>query len=58
MEAEEVVELWRETCREMVPNWAIGMGPRPGPWWAAAVVIVVGKGESYRDKEGRGRRVS
>lgn len=32
MEAEEVVEeLWREIWREMVPNWDIGMGPRPGP---------------------------
>lgn len=29
MEAEE--EAWREICREMVPNWDMGTGPRPGP---------------------------
>lgn len=32
MEAEEALEeLWREICRDMVPNWDMGMGPRPGP---------------------------
>ena len=31
METEEVVELCREICREMVPNWDMGMGPKPGP---------------------------
>ena len=37
MEAEEVVEdeLWRDTWREMVPNWDMGMGPKPGPWGTA-----------------------
>lgn len=37
MEAEEVVEeLWREIWREMVPNWDMGMGPKPGPWGTEA----------------------
>ena len=41
MEAEEAA--WRDTCREMVPNWDMGTGPRPGPWGRA-------------DAEGRGTR--
>lgn len=37
MDAEEVVEeLWREIWREIVPNWDIGMGPKPGPWGTEA----------------------
>lgn len=28
---EEVLELCREICRDIVPNWDMGMGPRPGP---------------------------
>lgn len=31
METEEVVELCREICRDIVPNCDMGMGPRPGP---------------------------
>lgn len=31
IETEELEELCREICREMVPNWDIGAGPRPGP---------------------------
>lgn len=53
MEAEVAVELWRETCLEMVPNWDMGMGPRPGPWGTAAVVVEVGR-EVRRKKVGKG----
>lgn len=53
METEEVVELCREICREMVPNWDMGMGPRPGPWGTAAVVVEVGRGVQ-RKKVGKG----
>lgn len=52
MEAEEVVEeeLWREIWREMVPNWDMGMGPRPGPWGTVAEdVAAAGGGEGGRD---------
>lgn len=46
MEAEEVVdELWREIWREMVPNWDIGMGPKPGPWGTAAEDVTTGGNE-------------
>lgn len=31
IETEELEGLCREICREMVPNWDIGAGPRPGP---------------------------
>lgn len=31
IEMEELEGLCREICREMVPNWDIGAGPRPGP---------------------------
>lgn len=47
MDAEEVVEeLWREIWREIVPNWDIGMGPKPGPWGTEAEdVATLGEGK-------------
>lgn len=53
METEEVVELCREICREMVPNWDMGMGPRPGPGATARVENTHRKRE--RDRGGRVR---
>lgn len=46
MEAEEVVEeLWREIWREMVPNWDMGMGPKPGPWGTEAEEVATERRE-------------
>lgn len=47
METEdEVLELCREICRDIVPNWDMGIGPRPGP--AATAVSAHRRG--YRDR--------
>lgn len=52
MEAEEVVEeLWREIWREMVPNWDMGMGPRPGPWGTEAEEVATAE-EERKDRVG------
>lgn len=50
MEAEEVVEeLWREIWREMVPNWDMGIGPRPGPCGTEAEEVATeGKRRRWR----------
>lgn len=46
METEEVVELCREICRDIVPNCDMGMGPRPGP----AATAVSTQRRRYKDK--------
>lgn len=62
IEIEELEGLCREICREMVPNWDIGAGPRPGPGATARNTQRQGKeeerkrGKTGRTKEGKGVR--
>lgn len=53
IETEELEGLCREICREMVPNWDIGAGPRPGPGATARNTQRQSKDER-RSGEGRG----
>lgn len=56
IETEELEGLCREICREMVPNWDIGAGPRPGPGATTRNTQRQGRkrGKIGRTKEGRG----
>lgn len=58
IETEELEELCREICREMVPNWDIGAGPRPGPGATTRKTQRQGRrrGNIGRTEEGRGVR--
>lgn len=43
---EEDEELCREIWREIVPNWDMGIGPKPGPWGTKAEdVATAGEGK-------------
>ena len=48
IETEELEGLCREICREMVPNWDIGAGPRPGPGATTRNTQKVKKGKEER----------
>lgn len=54
-ETEELEGLCREICREMVPNWDIGAGPRPGPGATTRNTQRKGQrgGKDQRDKKGK-----
>lgn len=53
IETEELLGLCREICLDMVPNWDIGAGPRPGP---AATTGKTQRGAAGEEQEERGGR--
>lgn len=57
IETEELEGLCREICREMVPNWDMGAGPRPGPGATTRNTRRKGRkrGKIGRTNEGRER---
>lgn len=55
IETEELEGLCREICREMVPNWDIGAGPRPGPGATARNTQRQGEEQRKDRRDERGR---